>query len=1167
MRLKIAVTLSLLLLASVCLAQEITGTIVGTVKDPGGAVVPKATVTVTNTDKNVVVRTVQTDANGAYVAPLLPIGHYSVAVMADGFKKAAQTNIELNVSDKLTQNFNLQVGGTEQEVTVEANPLQVELQSAQTAGLVTGTQMRELSLNNRNYIQLVTLMPGVSSTMGDQPYVGTTNPLGSANTIGLSIDGNRTSANSWTVDGADNVDRGSNLTLLTTPSVDSIAEFKVLRSNYNAEYGRAGAGQVNVLTRSGTDTLHGSAYEFWRNENLNANDYFRKQSQLTNPASVGCDPTRFAGHLQDCDSRSPLRYHNFGYTVGGPVYIPHVYDGKKNKTFFFFSEEFRRVKSVANATATMPTAAELQGNFSVPVCVAFNANNTCAQTGTQIANIDPISQAYVSQILSQVPLAPSAANRTIRNFFNSTSNFRQEIVKIDQNLGSKVSAFVRYAHDSIPTIEPQGIFGQTAVPFAGTTETNSPGWQLTARTTATLSPTTLLEAGYNFSYGAIISRPVGLLSTANIPINLPFDTTTARVPAIAWASGTGGLSNVQTFGPYNDYNRNHQLFGNLNKVHDKHNLKFGGTYYHYQKKENAFAFQGNAATFTFNNNGAQGTTTLAQSSQAIANFLLGRVGSFSQASIDVTPDVRANTFEFYGQDEWRARRNLTVTYGVRWSLFRQPTDASGLLTNFDPAFYDPSQAPKINPATGALVSGTGNLLNGIVPSQAALDNCQQLLSSGQVPVCWPAGTKPLYGNKVGNEDNHAIAPRIGVAWDPFGEGKTSVRAGYGIFYDTSLVGVIEQNEIANFPFVNNLALNNVTYSALSGALALPTVPKAVGSRVDPNFKTPYIQNWSFGVQHELPKSTIVEITYVGTKGTHLIGIEDLNQPAVGAYQALGISPATGVTATTTPLLASIRPFVGYDSIPAIRSAFGSNYNSLQTSVQKRFHGNSLFGLAYTWSHALTDNQTDRSTAPRLTAVPSLDYGPTQQDRRHVLTANFVYVLPWLQTQQGVIGHVLGGWELSGITSIASGVPFTVTDNKGGRDQAGVACLDSNSPCSVFPDVNTGILYTGQTKDPNTGLWQWFNPAAFTSVPNGQVRVGDARRGQIYGPGFWRQDLSMFKNIRFTERLAGQFRAETFNVFNHTNPLTIGTSMAASTFGQVTAVRDPRIMQLGFKLNF
>jgi Carboxypeptidase regulatory-like domain len=1172
MRLKVAVTLLLLLLASVCLAQEITGTIVGTVKDPHGAVVPNATVTVTNTDKNVVVRTVNTDSNGAYAAPLLPIGHYSVAITADGFKKASQTGIELNVSDRLTQNFNLQVGGSEQEVTVEANPVQVELQSAQTAGLINGTQIRELSLNNRNYIQLVTLMPGVSSTMGDQPYVGTTNPLGSANTLGLSINGARTSANSWTVDGADNVDRGSNLTLLTTPSIDSIAEFKVLRSNYNPEYGRAAAGQVNVITRSGTDTLHGTAYEFWRNENLNANDYFRKQSQLSNPASVGCDPTRFAGHVQDCDSRSPLRYHNFGYTVGGPVFIPHIYDGKKHKTFFFFSEEFRRVKSVANATATMPTLSELQGNFgNAVVCTAFSGS-TCTATGSQITNINPISQAYVNQILSKVPLAPDASNRTIRNFFPSTSNFRQEIAKIDQSLGSRVNAFVRYEHDSIPTIEPQGLFGQTAVPFAGATETNSPGWTLSTRATATLSPNTLLEAGYNFSYGAIISRPVGLLSTADIPISLPFTTTSARVPAIAWASGTGGLSNVQTFGPYNDFNRNHQLFGNLSRIYSKHNLKFGGTYYHYQKKENAFAFQGNAATFTFAAGGVQPTTVPAGSvaaspaQQAIANFLLGSISSFSQASIDVTPDVRANQFEFYGQDEWRVRHNLTLTYGVRWSIFRQPTDASGLLTNFDPAFYDPAQAPQLD-AKGALVPGTGNLLNGIVPSQAAMDNCQQLLSSGQVPVCWPTGTKPLYGNKVGNEDNRAIAPRLGLAWDPWGDGKTSFRAGYGLFYDSSLVGVIEQNEIANFPFVNNLQLNNVTYSALSGALALPTVPKAVGSRVDPNIKTPYIQNWSFGLQHELPHSVIFEVTYVGTKGTHLIGIEELNQPAVGAYQALGISPATGVTSSTTPLLNSLRPFVGYDAIPAIRSAFDSNYNSLQTSVEKRFHGNSQLGLAYTWSHSLTDNQTDRSTAPRLTSDPGLDYGPTQQDRRHVLTANFVYDMPFFRAQQGVVGHVLGGWEITGITSIATGVPFTVTDNKSGRDQAGTGCLDPNTPCSVFPDVDPSLLYTSQVKDPNTGKWQWFNPAAFTSVPTGQVRPGDARRGAVYGPGFWRQDISLFKNIRFTERLGGQFRAEAFNVFNHTNPLTIGTSMAAGTFGQVTAVRDPRIMQLGFKLNF
>src|SRR5215831_3704248 len=315
--------LILAVLFSACaVAQNITGSIVGVVKDPTGAVVATAAVSITNTDTGVVVRKVKTDNNGDYSAPLLPIGHYSVIVEAQGFKKSTEQNIQLNVNDKLTVNVTLQVGATAENVVVEANPLQVELQSATATGLINGVQIRELALNTRNYEQLVTLLPGVSSSQAtDQLYVGNFSPIGT-NVVSFSIGGARTSENNWTIDGADNVDRGSNLTLLSFPSVDSIAEFKVLRGAYDPEFGRSGGAQVNVVTRSGTNLFHGTGYEFFRNDWLNANNFFNKR--FTDPAKVL--------------PRPPLRYNNFGWNLGGPVILPG-YNGH-NKTFFFFGEEF-----------------------------------------------------------------------------------------------------------------------------------------------------------------------------------------------------------------------------------------------------------------------------------------------------------------------------------------------------------------------------------------------------------------------------------------------------------------------------------------------------------------------------------------------------------------------------------------------------------------------------------------------------------------------------------------------------------------------------------------------------------------------------------------------------------------------------------------------------------
>jgi len=370
-------------ISSMC-AQSITGSISGTVKDPTGAVVSGATVSVVNTDTGVTVRTLKTDGSGNYSAQLLPIGHYQITVEAAGFSKAVRKRIDLNVNDKLTENMTLQIGSTQESVVVESNPLQVELNSATATGLVDGTQIRELSLNTRNYEQLVTLLPGVSSSAtGSQIYAGAFAPLGT-NVVTFSINGARTSQNNWTIDGADNVDRGSNLTLLSFPSLDAIDEFKVVRGAYEPEFGRGGGAQVNVVTKSGTSAFHGSGYEFFRNDVLTANNFFTNKAGLKRP---------------------PLRYNNFGWTLGGPVVIPHVYNEKKQKTFFFFSEEFRRAITYNGAaSAEVPTQAQRAGTFTGTICTAFNASGTCTATGHQITTISPVAQQYLNDIFSKLAL-------------------------------------------------------------------------------------------------------------------------------------------------------------------------------------------------------------------------------------------------------------------------------------------------------------------------------------------------------------------------------------------------------------------------------------------------------------------------------------------------------------------------------------------------------------------------------------------------------------------------------------------------------------------------------------------------------------------------------------------------------------------------------------------
>ncbi len=723
--------LSVLLSCGALLAQDVTGTIVGTVTDPSGAPIGGATATVTNIATQVQ-KTATTDSSGNYVAALLPVGTYKVTVEAKGFKTETKENIILNVNDKLTIDVPMQVGSTTEQISVEASPVQVQLQQgSEESTTISGTQVRELALITRNYEQLIGLMPGVTSASVDQLYVGTTLPSGTTATIPFSINGTRNSQSGYLVDGGDIVDRGSDQTLVNTPSIDSIAEFKVLRTGYSADLGRAAGGLVTVVTKSGTNDFHGDVFEFVRNSAFAANNF------LNNANSVNVKN----GQAQV----APLHYNDFGETLGGPVWIPKLYNGK-NRTFFFFSQEFRRVITYASGTATLPTAAEISGNFPHQICIRYTGS-TCAATSNTIPGIDPVARQYITDIFSKIPLPTGTNNET--TLFRNVYNFEQELYKLDHNFGDKLHISARYLRDQIPTVEPQGLFTGLAVPGVTSTSTNAPGRNWSVRATSSFTPTWLNEVGWDFTYGALVSNPTGLLNSnysPDIKPTLPFPVTLNQVPSLAFSGGTS----LTTFGPYRDFNRNHNIFDNVTKIHGDHTFRFGLSYNHYEKTENAAG--GNQGTFTMTPASvpAGGATTYEQS---FANFLLGNVATYSQVSEDVTPDIKAQQWEVYVQDDWRVRSNFTLNIGVRYSNFRQPTDAKNELTNFDPALYNRSAAPAFT-STGLLAAGTPYpYTNGIIAN----------------------GSGSPFGSAVSSQDNKDFAPRFGFAWDPFGTGKTAIR--------------------------------------------------------------------------------------------------------------------------------------------------------------------------------------------------------------------------------------------------------------------------------------------------------------------------------------------------------------------------------------------------------
>ena len=1200
---RLCVALAILIAVSVtAFSQEITGNINGTVKDSSGATVKGATVELTDTQKKVVVRTVTTGDDGDFSFPDLIGSVYTMSVEAPNFKKTVQQDIKLDVGQRRTLEVVLEAGAISETVMVQASPVAVELATATTSTVVSGQQARELSLNNRNWVQLVALAPGVSNDLADQVYVGTTNPDGQANTINISVNGARSSQNTFTVDGADITDRGSNITIQAYPSVDSIGEFRILRSLFPAESGRSGGGQVNVVTRSGTNEFHGSAFEFVRNEAFNANNFLLNAT--INPP-FGRDSNGKA-------KRAPFHYHNYGWTFGGPVYYLGFGEGKPggmvrkmDKTFFFVSQEFRRDRRFSSAvTTTVPDANLRRGIFPIDVCINRPQLGEPNCTGSFILpagtpipadRISPTALAYVNGIYNFLPLPNAGTATAPYNMTSSIANvadFKQTIIKIDHTFTDAWSGYYRFQKDKIPTIDGNSLFSSGGnLPGVSTTSTNSPGKTHTAQTTYVVNPNLVLEGRYTYGYGAILSENIGLLALdrTSIPVTLPFVNTRDRVPTL-----TGnGFTGLTSFGPYDNFSWKQNFSGSASWIRGDHSMKYGLVYSLYRKNENALAGnnEGNFSAFsgTLASTVPSGNATLNAlnaNRQRWANFLVGNVTTFSQAKFDYTADLRQKALEAYAQDEWRARENLTLYYGVRYSYFPSPYDRNGRLSTFVPELYDPAQAPQVTGA-GNRVAGTGNFCNGLIV------NAQNFTTGPASFNCRPTASQ--YGKYVVRNPKTDFAPRFGLAWDPFGKGMTSIRTGYGIYHEQVLVGTYLQNIGLNPPYQETASVTGTRLDNPGGSASVAATVQGLRS-VQSNWTTPYMQHWSFDIQHQLTSKTVMTVGYYGSKGTHLIGVTELNEvppgralssqcargntaigqpaPTLGPCQPAGYAFRNTTDATGNPnvvgttlftdllILDQLRPYKGYRSIAMIQPRYNSNYHALQVSARQRFADTSSIDLAYTWSHNLTDSPNDRTTSPQNTYDIRSEYQRAVLDRRHVFNLNYIYELPFFKKRRDFVGQTLGGWQASGIVTIYTGVPFSVVTSN--LDLAGVGLINTN------PAARPNLLCDPNENAPHTVTWVTnacfqANPSATaTGLPNA---LGTTPRGVVDGPPTQRVDFTMTKLIRFRESIEIQLRGEVFNIFNHTNFRTIGTNITAGNFGQVTAVRDPRTMQFGLKVSF
>jgi len=1169
-------------------AQD-TASITGTVTDPSGAAVSGAQVTVNNAAHGIS-HDATTNGSGDFLFAALPIGSYDITVGATGFKKYEAKSVVLNVAEKARLNVKLEIGAATTEIVVEgAQVAQVETQSSDLGGTVTGKEVTQLELNGRDFKQLVTLVPGVSNQTGsDEGGVGVT-----ANNQ-FSINGGRVEYNNWELDGGDNLDNGSNGTLNVTPSIDAIGEFKVLTSNYGAQYGKNGSGTIEVETKSGTNKFHGDAYEFVRNDMFN--------SPAWNQDGVA----------------PPYKKNDFGYTIGGPVTIPGIYNKDRNKTFFFWSEEWRRDRVPYTFNQLVPTAAERAGNFS-DVC-ALGTADCPIDPGTGLpypGNTVPVNpnDPNVQALLSLIP-APNAGQVNVPGsaFFNEITseptNWREELVKIDHNITSNERLTFRYIHDSWDTLNQVPLWTNTGSFPTIQTAFTGPGVSMVARLASTFSPTLLNEFVVSYT-----TDHINLVDTGNW--KRPSDTTFGGLfpgadrgvmPGINLVDPAGVYGNFGEDagyipnGPYNS-NPTYSIKDNVSKLVGKHNLQFGAYYQAVEKNElgGELAAGSYPGYITFNPSISATTTQ-----NPFADLLLGYIAAFGQQNATVKYYNRYKILEPYFNDDFHVTNRLTLNLGVRVSLYGTYREKEHQAFNFDPAFYVQGQTT-VDPSTDIVTNLTKD--NGL-PTVTDLPN--GIVQCGVTP-----------GVPVGCMKGHLFnpAPRIGFAWDPWGNGKTAIRGGYGMFYEHGNGNEANSESLENSPPLAYAAQQNniVGYPNIGGVggTAAPQFPLGVNA-VPTKAQWPYVQQWHFDIEHDVARNTIATISYVGSKGTHLTRQTDLNQlhptPASqNPYKAgetftgneCGQNPdAYGVPQSATtpsgvliPYVAGVnggppsgpavnvavaqgcvgagadpfRPYPGYGDISNIQTAASSNYNALQVAVRRSAGGLEL-NFAYTYSHSIDDSSDRFDGSFTDTYNTGANRASSNFDQRHVLNFGYVWDIP-LFKGAGLVHSLLGGWEYSGITTFSTGSPFSVIYN---ADNAGVGNgVGSASYADIVGDPRAGVV-----QNPIPGFGRVFYNAAAYAAPTA-LTFGDSGRNSLINPDRINFDMALFKHFTIKESTAIEFRAEAFNIFNHTEwaPIAGQAGAGANINGSGTntfdttgflyagGVHEARILQLALKFLF
>jgi len=1091
-------------------AQQITGSIRGTIFDPSGAVVQGAAVSVQQAETGLV-RATTTNRDGAYVLIELPIGHYQVRAEAKGYQKYLQEGITLEVNETAVVSIRLKLGAETQQVEVNADAELVQSTSSSLGQTVMQREILDLPLDGRNFSQLGTLQPGVVPLTPGLLEAGGPARENQA----YAVDGQRPESNNFLIDGADNVN-AVDAGFVLKPPIDAIAEFKILTHNANAEFGRNTGSTTNIITRSGGNAYHGAAWEFLRNDVMDASDYFTQSVQ-------------------------PLKQNQFGATFGGPIV--------RDKTFFFAYYEGFRNRQGETVPATVPSSAERQGNFA-ELCTSLNAaidpsTGLCSNPQGQLTFFG--TPVPFNQLTLFTPINPIATN--VLPFFplpNEGSNGfigTETLVENNDQFGLRLDHYLshtdtlnfRYMYSSGPTTDPLSPVGANVPGFPVGEDDRAQNF--VAQDTHIFSPTTIAVARFSFLRNKfLLDEHLNHQSPSDLGFQYDPTLPLAAGPPFIQIGGYASVGDPIT-GPRNTFQNTFDLSGSLSWIRGRHELKFGGGY----RRDQINALQGIATNGFFVFEGVPSFEDFIYN-DGFANYLSGNPVVFLQGGGDFSREIRDRAMNLYGQDTYKVTSRLTLNLGLRYELPFPATENKNRVNLFVPG----AQSRVIPDAPpGLLYPGDPGVPAGLIPTQKT-----------------------------------AFAPRAGFAWDPRGDAKMAVSAAYGIFYEPYYTGEGGplQDPVSAPPYLKTLQIGFPVNSFANpfytpDPFGVPFPEPMTLLVVARNLHLPYAQDWNLNIQRSFGSDWLFQIGYVGTTGVRLPRFIEGN-PAVyvpGQSTENNVNQRRLYSGCT---LAQPNNCI-YSSVGEIASIANSSYNALETSLRKRFSHGLSFLASYTWSHSIDDvssfNITGSASQPvagenDLAQNPfdlAAERGRSMFDARHRFVLSYQWSLPFLQRSHTWYGYAFGNWQLNGIFTAMSGTPFTVFDSNDVSLQGQapeISGFSSNRP-NLVGDPNSG---------PRTAA-EWFNVAAFQQIvpnPNSPVQqFGDEGRNVVQGPGYVNWDLSAFKNIRLTESKELQFRGELFNVLNHTNFRLPVSDIESPNFGEIQSDVSPRVIQVALKFLF